>query len=481
MSNTDTDYLEGDLPAGSFKGSLIRRMAEFLAPHRRPVMVAALLIPLCIGLELLLPFITRSAIDIYLVPYHLNVDVGRLPTSLRQTLAEALPSGQISVLTDAWFIAESDWRDLDPALTASVRRAGVVDADRYYAAPVNSKTVELTERHPERFKHSGTRIQIAEKNLKHLPAEDLKQLRRSDAFGLVGMAALFSAVAGILLAASFFQAVCLERAGQEMMKDLRLFLFHHILTRSQSFFTANPVGKLVTRINNDVQSMAELFRNMVTGLFKDLLMFFGIASVMFALNARLAAVCMLVVPPMAVLAWFFARISKRLFQRLKGYTGRMNTGLQETIAGKVTIKLLGSQTIFEEKLNRFNKRYFQAGMAQTRLFAVFSPLMELLGSLAIALIIWYGGGIVVLDEAFSQIDPESEKQILSRLPAIMAGRTCITVAHRLATARYSQRILVVRNGHVIEEGDHQTLMKSEGIYADMVALDQLHRRDGEQL
>jgi ABC-type bacteriocin/lantibiotic exporter with double-glycine peptidase domain len=84
--------------------------------------------------------------------------------------------------------------------------------------------------------------------------------------------------------------------------------------------------------------------------------------------------------------------------------------------------------------------------------------------------------ILILDEAFSQIDPASEKLIISRLPSIMAGRTCITVAHRLATARYSQRILVVRKGCIVEDGEHQALMDANGIYAGMVTLERLHRR-----
>jgi len=703
MSNHDTDYLEGDRPTQSLNSDLVKRMANFLAPHRRQVIIAALLIPLCIGLELLLPVITRTAIDRFLVPYRLRVDAGRLTPALGQTLSAALPSGKISTNENSWYVPENEWRDLDPALIARVREAGAVDSMRWYAAPADGPARMLAERYTDRFQRSGDQMLIAEDHLKQLPTEDLKQFRRSDAIGLIAMAALFSTMAALLLAVSFVQTVCLERAGQQMMKDLRLFLFHHILTRSQSFFSANPVGKLVTRVNNDVQSMAELFRNMVVGLFKDLVMFIGITVVMFALNARLAAACMLVVPPMAVLAWFFARISKRIFHRIKGYTGRVNTGLQETIAGTTTIKLLGAQTTVLGKLIQFNNRYFQAGMAQTKLFAVFTPLMELMGSLAIALIVWYGGGIVVqdrlslgtlvafltyiqmllvpirdlsekynqlqgalasseriftllddkrtlstsdaekpapldsdtdivfaavefgyhpdrmvldgfhltvpkgqtvtlvgpsgggkstlvnlllrlydpsggtillgdrplttitprelvrhvalvsqemillsasieenivlgrrqvtssmlesaieisgvgtwvkalpqgittrvgeggrplsqgqcqmlalaralagdpriliLDEAFSQIDPESEKLILSRLPAIMADRTCITVAHRLATARYSQRILVVQGGCIVEDGDHQVLMDAKGLYADMVALDRLH-------
>lgn len=94
---------------------------------------------------------------------------------------------------------------------------------------------------------------------------------------------------------------------------------------------------------------------------------------------------------MAVLAWFFAKISKRIFHRIKACTGRLNMGLQENIAGINTIRLLSAQSRVMEKLTRTNNRYFRAGLAQTKMFAAFTPLMELLGSLGVALIIWYEG------------------------------------------------------------------------------------------
>ncbi len=697
-------------PAAFLKLGLIRRMAGFLSPHRRPVIIASLLIPLCIGLELSLPVITRTAIDRYLVPYHVHIHLDRLDTSLQETFYKALSQGEIpkkakkestnkGVADKNMFIAEQDWRDLDPALTARLREGGGVDVSRYYVAPATPENESLVNRYPGSFRRSGSDFLIAEKDLQSLEEKDLKHLRRRDAYGLIGMAVLFSALAVVLLAASYVQTVYLERAGQLMMKDVRAALFHHILTRSQSFFSENPVGKLVTRINNDVQSMAELFRHMVTGLFKELFLFIGITFVMFALNVRLAMVCMFIVPPMAVLAWFFAKISKRIFHRIKACTGRVNMGLQESIAGINTIRLLSAQSRVMEKLTRTNNRYFRAGLAQTKMFAAFTPLMELLGSLGVALIIWYGGSevlrdrlslgtlvafltyiqmllvpirglsdkynqlqgavasteriitllndsrsleteakpmagalnkrdiifhrvdfgyhpgknifnqfnlvipegqtvtlvgpsgggkstlvnlllrlydplqgdirlcgtpltaiapkelvsqitlvsqevillaadirenillgrngitsamvdraieisgvdtwvdtlpqgihtrvgeggrtlsqgqcqmlalaralagdprILILDEAFSQIDPESEQLIQSRLPSIMAGRTCITVAHRLTTALYSQRILVIRDGRIVEDGDHHSLMDARGVYADMVALE----------
>jgi ABC-type multidrug transport system fused ATPase/permease subunit len=78
--------------------------------------------------------------------------------------------------------------------------------------------------------------------------------------------------------------------------------------------------------------------------------------------------------------------------------------------------------------------------------------------------------VLILDEAFSQIDPESEHMIMSRLPRIMANRTCIIIAHRLSTALHADRILVIRNGAIEEDGDHQSLLQANGCYAHMVRL-----------
>lgn len=701
MGGQDSGFLEGDRPDQSRSGALVFRIAAFLKPYRRLVAVAALLILVSIGLELALPFFSRTAIDSYLVPYSLRLDTSRISSVPEKELKAFVPEGVIRS-GETWYVPEKSWRKLDPGLIARLRTAGAVDSRRWYFAPADGKMETVAARNPGMFVRAENGWLIADDNLQTLPGQDLKELRRSDAHGLIVLALLFAAVAVSTLVVSYFQTVCLEQAGQRMMMDLRLSLYSHILSRSLIFFSRNPVGKLVTRINNDAQNIADLFQGMLVGLLKDLLLFAGIAAVMFALNASLAAACMLVAPLMAIVTYYFARVARNIFRRLKGYTGRVNTLLQETLAGMTAVKLMGAESAILDKLARMNTCYYRAGLAQVKMFAVFGPLMELLGSLAVAMIIWRGGGnviqdrlslgtltafvaymqmllvpvrnlseqynqlqgalasverifsvlgdetalpvaspprhgshlaadaeivfrgvhfryddhrsvfsgldltipkgqtvtlvgpsgggkstlvnlalrlydpregtillhgkdlkaipprelaryialvsqeiillassieenitlgreditpemvanaveisgvaawvndlsegmktrigdggrqlsqgqcqmlslaralagnphVLVLDEALNQIDPESERLIAARLPSIMAGRTCIMVAHRLSTARHSERILVMRNGRILEDGDHRTLVDAKGIYADMAALDQ---------
>ncbi len=703
MPPTDTEYLEGDIPAGNRSFRHLWRVAGFLVPHRRLVLTALVFMLGAIGLELVMPFITRTAIDRYLVPYCVKLDTDKIAEQDRRLLTGAVPENGRFIRSHYWYLRKKHWRDMDPALTGRIRSVGAVGERQWYAAVSDDRTDRLAERYPNLFVQAGSYRLIAGEDLQKLAASDLKTLRGSDARGLVLMSLLFACAACALLGVSYCQSVYLEQAGQLMMLDLRLHFFGHILDRSLMFFSRNSVGKLVTRLNNDVQNMAELFRNMLIGLFKDLLMFAGIAAVMFALNARLAVLCMLVVPVMAGTAFLFARISKKIFRRLKGYTGRLNTQLQETLAGMTAVKLLGAQGPVLDRLIRTNRRYFRAGIAQIKMFVVFTPLMEFLGSFAVALIIWYGGGIVIqdrlslgtlvafitymqmllvpvrnvsekynqlqgalasverifsvldappaslpqngsdirpsgadhgkaavafvsvcfgyestkpvfddldlvvprnqvvavvgpsgsgkstlvnlllrlyeprrgcilldgrpldafsreemadrvalvsqesvllssslkhnitlgrssvtqemlntalsasgtaswldtlpqgidtpigeggrilsqgqyqmlalaralagdpriliLDEAFSQVDPRTEQRITRRLAALMAGRTCIMVAHRLSTARQADRILVMREGRIVQDGDHPALMAAGGFYADMVTLD----------
>jgi ATP-binding cassette subfamily B protein len=83
--------------------------------------------------------------------------------------------------------------------------------------------------------------------------------------------------------------------------------------------------------------------------------------------------------------------------------------------------------------------------------------------------------VLILDEAFSQVDPASEQAIHQALPRIMAGRTTLLVAHRLSTARRAERILVMRAGRILEDGGHHDLLRAGGLYADMVGLEDLHQ------
>ncbi len=379
------------------KSNPIFRLLPFLKPHGKAVAIAGSFMLLVVLLELSMPFITRVAIDDYLIPHYLEIK----ETPLSQKMLQSLNTrgGKNGFLKNGKFLylRESLWRDADPAYKRKIRAKGLIGTEKWYAIEQGNKTLKLIDRHPKLFQKCGDIFLISLSNINLLNDDERRILRRGDAIMLLTLSGLYCLIAIFIVVASYFQTIFLERGGQRMILDLRLFLFRHILGRSLCFFKDNPVGKLVTRINNDILNISEIFRSMAIGLFKDILSFLGIVMVMFFLNSHLALVCLAVVPVMFFSTIFFGRMTKRFYRRVQGYVGKMNTIFQESLSGMTAIKHLGAQKQILEKLLNLNRGHFKAGRNQTAIFSFFIPLLDFIASLAIALLLWFGGGSVVQD------------------------------------------------------------------------------------
>jgi ATP-binding cassette subfamily B protein len=192
----------------------------------------------------------------------------------------------------------------------------------------------------------------------------------------------------------------MEYAGQMVMHDLRVHLFKHIQSLSTAFFTRNPVGRLVTRVTNDIQNMHELFTSVIAFVFKDLFLLVGIAVVLIGIHLKLALVSFTVIPFVLYASIYFSGQAREAYRTLRIKIAEINTRFSETIGG---IKVI--QLFLQEKQNylgfkNLNHEHYLAGMKQIHVFAIFMPVIEILGAAAIAVVIFYGGA-GVLSETIS--------------------------------------------------------------------------------
>ena len=196
-------------------------------------------------------------------------------------------------------------------------------------------------------------------------------------------------------ALNFAQSMIMEITGQRIMHDLRMRVFDHIQGLALEFFTRNPVGRLVTRVTSDVQNMYELFTSFVSFVFKDLVLLAGIAGVMLTLNWKLALVTFSILPVVVLGSVRFARRARAIFRILRVQTAEINTRFAETIGGMRVLQLFGREGPNLDRFARLNRENYVAGMEQIRVLAVFMPMIEVLAAVAVALIVWYGGGEVL--------------------------------------------------------------------------------------
>ena len=186
------------------------------------------------------------------------------------------------------------------------------------------------------------------------------------------------------------QSYNIQAIGQKVMLDMRMELFNHIQSLPLSFFDKNPVGRIVTRLTNDIAAIGELFSAGVIVVIGDVFIIVGIFVAMFMLNLKLALITLSVVPIIAVIALWFGNRMKNSFREIRRKLARINAYLNENITGMKIIQLFNREKKNYDQFDEINDDYLKEQVKYIRYFAVFQPAINMVSALAIGLVLWFG-------------------------------------------------------------------------------------------
>jgi len=349
---SDFGYFEEEKLGKPYDMRLLRRLYPYVGPYK-VMLLGSIILVICITLlDLSLPYVTKIAIDRYIVPQ---------ADAIKARLTKG-PELKIRYL-----IADTS----DPKIRAVV--------DKYQ----------------ELFIIIGTDAQISYENLSSLEMEDISVLRKDDFSGLGGLTIIFLVIIVANFGINFVQKMIMEYTGHMIMHDLRMKLFSQIQRLSIEFFTKNPVGRLVTRTTNDIQNMHELFTSVISIVFKDMFLLVGIAIVLIIMNWKLAIISFIVLPFVLYASIVFSKRAREVFRDLRIRLAEINTRFSETIDGVRVIQLFGCDKNNLDRFKKLNHENYLAGMQQIRVLAIFMPIIEILGVFAVAIVIFYGGNNVM--------------------------------------------------------------------------------------
>ena len=212
-----------------------------------------------------------------------------------------------------------------------------------------------------------------------------------DADGLTPLALLLLGVLALSYVLEAVQTWALQVTGQRIIFDLRMQIHAHLQRLDVAFFDRNPVGRLMTRVTTDVDALNELFASGVVSVFRDVFMLAGIAVVLFVMDWRLAVVALSVLPLIAAVTQWFRRNARQSYREVRGWIARINAFLQENVTGMATVQLFRREARQYERFDAINRGCRDAHLASIFFYAVFYPAIEVLGALAVAAIVWFGG------------------------------------------------------------------------------------------
>jgi ATP-binding cassette, subfamily B, multidrug efflux pump len=237
---------------------------------------------------------------------------------------------------------------------------------------------------------SASILQLAQPYLMKLAID--RYIANGDLRGVDRIAIAFF---GILIGSfvlEFIQTWTLQMTGQRIMYDLRLQIYRHLQRIDLQFYDRNPVGRLMTRVTTDVDVLNDMFTSGVVSIFGDIFTLAGIMIVLVTMDWRLALVAFAVLPLIVLVTQWFRRNVRESYRTVRAWVARINAFLQEHITGMPTVQLFRRERRSFERFEEINRKHRDANIESILFYAVFYPAIEVIGALASALIIWFGGG-----------------------------------------------------------------------------------------
>ena len=209
---------------------------------------------------------------------------------------------------------------------------------------------------------------------------------------------------GILLVEVVLQFIFIYFAnwvGQHIIRDIRAKIFRHILQFKMSYFDTNSVGRLVTRVVSDIETIAAFFSNGVFTIVSDILKMFAVTAVMLILNWKLALITLAILPILLYATKLFQVAIKATFQEVRNQVANLNGFVQERVTGMKIVQLFNREDIEYQNFKEINDKHKKAHVKTIWYYSVFFPIAEILSSIGIGLIVWFGGGQAVQDSGIS--------------------------------------------------------------------------------
>ena len=217
---------------------------------------------------------------------------------------------------------------------------------------------------------------------------------------IIATAIKYAVVLALSFAFNIAQTWILQKTGQNIILQMRKDLYRHIQSLGSRYFDITPVGKLVTRVTNDVEALNEMYSGILVQLFRNIVKIVGLAGVMLVLDVRLAAISFVLMPLVIGLTMLCQKIARNIYRLYRTRLTDINTFLSEHLSGMKIIQIFGRQERKFEEFHDKNTKLYKAFYREMLMYAVFRPLIYILSILSLMIVLWFGSRNV-FDEIIS--------------------------------------------------------------------------------
>ena len=373
---------------------ITRRIISYLTPYRVLTLIALLALALSTVAELYTPVILQRTIDRdILARYAAFTDT---PEN-RQLLEQESTVVDEDSLDDMLLINYQQLSWLDGERRASLIQEDRLDSSEWYltSRADTPEQEQLIEELGDQARFSQSALALPRDQLSDLSQEQRSILRTEDLENIRYRALIYLLLLLGILVFSFVQVFLMAFIAQRVMEDIRMDLFRHMLNQSMSFLGRTPVGTLVTRITNDVETINEFFTSVATALLKDLALMGGVMVVLFIMDVRLALITLATIPPVLLGMIIYRKKARDSYRRVRLWISRVNAFISEHVSGMAVVQMFVREVRSAGVFHKLNSKLLSANLAEMYVFATFRPLVNLFTSISIGVMIYFGASMVL--------------------------------------------------------------------------------------
>lgn len=429
------DFFETDDVTKGYDSQITRRILTYIRPYRLIVAITLLALALSTAGELLSPVIIRRAIDDALM----KTWYGFLPeTRMTEANRELKLSDKDPLIGGKIYVRTSRLSGLSTAEKKDLEAKGLFDTREMYVFtvdPANEAQAALRAARPELFAAmDGPYGVIPMEKLRALAAADAAALRQADSAQISSYVVILLVILATVLISTFLMVYFSNLLGLKVMKDLRMQIYSHVLTRSMAYLSRQPVGRLVTRMTSDVETINQFFTDVLSAFIKDATIMLGALAVLFFFDVRLALVVTATLPLVLIVSNIARKKARDAFRNQRKWTSKVNSYIAENLSGIEIVKLFAQEDKTRTTFMGIDEALKKANLGEMYVFATFRPAVDFFATMTSAVVIAVGAGfylahaislgtliafINLINMFYSPIKDMAEKYIL--LQSAMAG------------------------------------------------------------
>jgi ATP-binding cassette subfamily B protein len=413
------DYFETDCVTKEYDSRLVRRILSYLKPYRLLMFFTFAALAVSTLGELFVPVLQQRIIDEAILArfYALNSSLytqerGNLSADAVAAYGELASEGRAIRIGDMVFVPRGRRMTISGNAEAELRGKGLLDESQWYAFSFSADEAvfSLLEKYPQYFLSqnlaerqgegpaSGSAefsAAIRTEDMRLLSTGEISLLRRKDISFILKGGIVFLALLLLIFLFTFSQTWTAYQMSQRVMKDIRLELFRKTASQSTAFLSRHPVGRIVTRLTGDVETINEFFTTVLVAFMKDLSVMAGALITLFILSPKMALAVLVTVPPVIAITLYSRLKARDAFRQQRTASSKVYAYLAERIAGIQVMQLFRGEKKSQREFTGRNRELLDANLGEMYVFAVFRPIVEWLSVLTTAIVIVVGSKMIL--------------------------------------------------------------------------------------